>query len=148
MRKHFIEIHSLKHGRRQMSPKGFMLMDVLLAFTIFILFVGGVTFAIQTTARLQETIQRDLWLKKQKENIITQVLRMPVSRQEYLQRRVIEIDGNNANAVVTAHVSTETTKDELILSDLYDIKVELTWYHEGKKQQDSFVIKNYYPLYN
>jgi len=133
---------------RRKPRKGFMLMDVLLAILVFTLFITGVGFAINNTAKLQQVIQQRSWVDRQKQNIVVELLRTPSTEQDFLKSKQMNLASFGATAQINVRPIEVFNQEGDLLENMYDIIVDLRWDQDGSRQSEQFTLRTQYGLYN
>ncbi|WP_411828015.1 type II secretion system protein J [Luteolibacter sp. AS25] len=126
---------------------GFMLMEAILALAIFSIVITGIVSALNATASLVNTVRSERWIQKQQENVLIEVLKTPMTLEEFQEEKVIPLDSLGAQALVTAIPLQLENQDGDILEGLYQVEVTIEWLEGRTKRQSKLTTQHYYPLY-
>jgi type II secretory pathway pseudopilin PulG len=127
--------------------RGYVLFEVLVAFTILALSVTGIVSALRSTARQIEIAERQSWIQRQFEQVFMEVLRAKQTKLEFEEKKVILLGEFGAEAV--AEISPlEIENDEgKIMENLYLIKITITWLDGYEDKSAELETYQYFPLY-
>lgn len=124
-----------------------MLLEALLAITIFSISITGIVLALQSSSTLVQNVEREAWVQKQFKSVLTEALKASQSKEEFEERKVITLEDFGAEAVVDIIPSELESNEGEILNNLYDVIVTINWLQDNKKQEASLSTLHYYPLY-
>jgi len=127
--------------------RGFVLLEILLALTIFSISVTGIVFALQSSTKLVETVQREAWIQEQFKEVMAEALKSKQTREEFIKEKVITLREFGAEAIVQITPSELENQEGLILQSLFDMKITITWREDVEKKEAVLETYQYYPLY-
>lgn len=130
------------------SQRGFILLETLLAMGIFSIVVTSIVFAIHSTAELQSTIQRETWVQQQMKRALTEALKYPQTKAEFISQKTISYDELGSQAIVSIEPSEIINdKTNTALKNHYKVIIQLFWYENDIKQVKTLETYHYFPLY-
>lgn len=133
----------------QPQRKGFLLMEALLAFSIFGIAVTSIVIAINHTSKVSYEINREAWAQSQLKNLMLEVITMPKSEEEFVRDEIRDLP--DARARIEIILATEATRssdstDEL-LNKMYQVTITIYWDEDGIEKSKSANTIHYYPLH-
>jgi len=127
--------------------RGFLLLEVLLAMMVFSLAATGIVLALSNAAKLTYDIERDQWVRKHQERILTEVLTSPSTLEEFLEEKVFTLDEFAAEATVTVAETELESSNGTILKNLYDIEIRIKWFEDDEEEESVMRTLHHFPLY-
>ena len=124
-----------------------MLLEALLAITIFSISITGVVLALQTSSNLVQSISRESWIQKQLKSSLAEALKATQTQEEFETQKIISLEEFGAEAIVDITPSELESVEGEILNNLYEVKVSITWLENNKTHEASIDTLHYYPLY-
>lgn len=117
--------------------RGFLLMESLLAFSIFGIAVTGIVVALHQTSNLSREVIRSQWAKQEARNLMIEVLTIPVDDSEIVRDEVREIDDvTRARIIVEPYEALDQDGNQL--ENLYRVIVTLMWTENEKLKEVSY----------
>lgn len=136
-----------KHQRNVRKRSGFMLMEALLAFTIFGIAVTSIVVALHSTAHLSQEVIQAQWVKQEAQNLLREVLTSPPTGNSIERDDLITIDEfTQARVIVEPHEAVD--QDENNLDDLYSVSVTIYWDNDGTRAEETFSTVHYSKMFN
>jgi len=134
---------------RNKGRKGFLLMEALLAFSIFGIAVTSIVVALNQTAKVSYELNRESWSQTHLQKLMREVITMPVTEEEFPRDVTLELPDATAKIVVTAYTDTTQNEDslEVNLENMYEINITLYWDEDGIEKSKSAQTIHYYPLH-
>lgn len=132
-----------RHKRRS----GFMLMEAILAFTIFGIAVTGIILALHSTASLSQQVIKAQWIKQEAQNLLSEVITSPLTGNDFERDDLISIDEfTQARILVEPHEAVD--QDDAQLSDLYSVSVTIYWDNDGTRDEQTFSTIHYSKMFS
>lgn len=122
-----------------------MLLEVLLAFAILAVSVTGIVIALNSTAELSSSLEREMNTTRTLRNLMIQTLHTPVTQEEFIRDESFEID-DNTTARILVEEYPQIDEDEDELNDLYKITISIQSVVDGQTIEDSIETIHYRPL--
>ena len=129
------------------TAQGFMLLEALLALTIFSISITGIVLAVHATTDLTRTIEREKWVQKQFKNVLTEAVKGKQTQEEFEAGKNITLDEFGAQAIVEVTPSIIRSVNGTELENLYDVKVSIVWRENSEERLSTLETTHYYPLY-
>ncbi|MGJ8656997.1 MAG: type IV pilus modification PilV family protein [Akkermansiaceae bacterium] len=131
------------------TRKGFLLMEALLAFSIFGIAVTSIVVALNQTAKVSYEINRESWSQTHLQKLMREVITLPVTEEEFPRDVTLELNDATAKIVVTPYTDTTQNEDslEVNLENMYEINITLYWDEDGIEKSKSANTVHYYPLH-
>ncbi|MFD2159062.1 hypothetical protein ACFSW8_09145 [Rubritalea tangerina] len=124
-----------------------MLLEALLAFSIFGIAVTSIVIALHTTAELSQDIVREQWVKQEAQNILKEVITAPRSGNDFERDETYVID-EFTDARIVVEPLEAVNQDQDILDDLYSVTVTIYWDDDGQRAEQSFTTTHYSNMFN
>ena len=139
--------------KHKLAPrKGFLLMEALLAFSIFGIAVTSIVVAINRTAEISYNIAREARTQSQLKSLLTEVLTMPISEIDFERDEIVNLAeaGTSARIQVSQLENIYANQDSTqeALRQLYSVKITLKWEEDGVDKTKVVETTHYYPLYS
>lgn len=124
-----------------------MLLEALLAITIFSISITGIVLALQTSSTLVQNVSREAWIQKQLKSALAEALKATQTQEEFEAQKIISLEEFGAETVVDIIPSEMESAEGEVLNNLYEVIVTITWLENNNKQEASIDTLHYYPLY-
>ncbi len=124
-----------------------MLLEALLAITIFSISITGIVLALQTSSTLVQNVSREAWIQKQLKSALAEALKATQTQEEFEAQKIISLEEFGAETVVDIIPSEMESAEGEVLNNLYEVIVTITWLENNNKQEASINTLHYYPLY-
>jgi len=136
-------------SKRNKGRKGFLLMEALLAFTIFGIAVTSIVVALNQTAEVSYQLNRESWSQTHLQKLMREVITLPVTEEEFARDITLELTDATARIIVTPLTDTTQNEDslEVNLEKMYEINITLYWDEDGIEKSKSAHTIHYYPLH-
>jgi hypothetical protein len=136
-------------GKTKPPRKGFLLMEALLAFSIFGIAVTSIVIALHHTSKVSYEINREAWVQAQLKNILTEVITIRTPEDEFPRDEIRDLPNAKARILITEITEPTYSEDTTaeILKNMYQVTVTLYWDEDGTEQSQSATITHYYPLH-
>lgn len=109
---------------------GFMLMEVVIALSVFAIACTGLVVALHQMADTASNAQRELKITRILDSALAEQLSFPTLQEGTTQ---IPIEGTDIELdVVVKPIEDLKTKDDQILQEMYHIHITANWYFDGK----------------
>ena len=132
---------SRPHHRR-----GFMLLEALLAFSIFGIAVTSIVIALHLTAELSQSVVHEQWIKQEAQNILKEVLTAPRTGNDFARDDSFSIDATtDANILIEPLEAVD--KDDNQLDELYSVTVTIYWDNDGTRSEQVFSTIHYADMF-
>jgi len=122
-----------------------MLMEVILAFAILSVSVTGIVIALNRTAELSNTIEREITTTRTLRNLMIQTLHTPVDQAEFARDQTLEID-DFTTARILVEEFEQINQEDGNLTDLFKVTISISTDTNGQKIEDSIETIHYRPL--
>jgi type II secretory pathway pseudopilin PulG len=135
--------------RSNHQPRGFLLLEVLLAMGVFAIAVTGFVIALQRTGDLAAATQRQLRVTRILESALTKAMSMPVLEESKESEDVAEMS-NEAMQIETIVEPMEEkfqNEDGQFLQEMFRIQVVAHWFENGMPQEEMAETWRYSRLY-
>lgn len=136
---------------KPLHRKGFLLMESLLAFSIFGIAVTSIIVAVSRTAEISYNISREAKTQSQLKSLLTEVLTIPTRENDFERDEIIDLEesGTSARIQVSPIEDLYANQDSNEpLSQLYSVKITLIWEEDGIDKTKVVETTHYYPLFN
>jgi len=136
---------------KTLHRKGFLLMESLLAFSIFGIAVTSIIVAVNRTAEISYNISREAKTQSQLKSLLTEVLTIPTRENDFERDEIIDLaeSGTSARIQVSPIEDLYANQDSNEpLSQLYSVKITLIWEEDGIDKTKVVETTHYYPLFN
>jgi hypothetical protein len=136
-------------GKAKLPRKGFLLMEALLAFSIFGIAVTSIVIALHHTSKVSYEINREAWAQSQLKNILTEVLTIRTPEEEFPRDAIRDLPNAKARILITPITEPTYSEDSTaqILKKMYQVSVTLYWDEDGTERSKSAITTHYYPLH-
>jgi hypothetical protein len=136
-------------GKAKLPRKGFLLMEALLAFSIFGIAVTSIVIALHHTSKVSYEINREAWAQSQLKNILTEVLTIRTPEEEFPRDAIRDLPNAKARILITPITEPTYSEDSTaqILKKMYQVSVTLYWDEDGTERSKSVITTHYYPLH-
>ena len=137
------------NNSRNKLRKGFLLMEALLAFSIFGIAVTSIVVALNQTAKVSYEINRESWSQTHLQKLMREIITLPVTEEEFPRDITLELPDATAKIIVTPLTETPHTTDTTAaaLEKMYEINITLYWDEDGIEKSKSAHTIHYYPLH-
>jgi Tfp pilus assembly protein PilV len=126
---------------------GFLLLEALLAFSIFGIAVTSIVMALHRTAEVSQTIVHDQWITQEAQNILREALTAPRTGNDFTRDDSFSIDEfTEARILIEPYEAVD--KDENILDELYMVNVTIYWDDDGANAEETFSTIHYASMFN
>lgn len=137
----------LTNPTSQRQRSGFMLLEAILAFSVFGIAVTGIIVALHSTAQLSQQVIHTQWIKQEAQNLLTEVITAPLNGNDFERDEQISIDEfTQARILVEPHDAFD--KDDNQLDDLYSVSVTLYWDKDGIPAEQTFSTIHYSKMFS
>lgn len=126
------------HQRRS----GFMLLEALLAFSIFGIAVTSIVIALHRTAELSQAVVHEQWIKQEAQNILKEVLTAPRNGNDFARDDSFLIDPTT-DARILVEPLEAVDKDDNQLDELYTVTITIYWDNDGTRSEHVFSTIHY-----
>ncbi len=136
---------------KPLHRKGFLLMESLLAFSIFGIAVTSIIVAVSRTAEISYNISREAKTQSQLKSLLTEALTIPTRENDFERDEIIDLEesGTSARIQVSPIEDLYANQDSNEpLSQLYSVKITLIWEEDGIDKTKVVETTHYYPLFN
>lgn len=134
---------------RNSKPKrsGFMLLEALIAFSIFGVAVTGIVVALHSTAELSQHVINSQRIKQEAQNLLSEIITAPLTGNGLERDELITIDEfTEARILVEPHEAVD--QDDNNLEDLYAVSVTIYWDDDGTRTEETFSTVHYSKMFN
>lgn len=122
------------------NRRGFMLLEALIAFSIFGVAATGIIIALHRTAELSLSVIHEQWIKQEAHNLLTEIITAPNTGNDFAREELINIDSNTEAFISIELLEDVTNQDEEILENLYKVSVTIFWDDNGNRAEETFSI--------
>ncbi|MCU0794698.1 MAG: hypothetical protein MUF31_02065 [Akkermansiaceae bacterium] len=131
------------------KPRGFMLMEVVIAMGIFAMVATGFAIALARTSDLAQAAQRRMQVNRILDSALTAALSSPVLEPGTVSETLSEEIGGATVEVDTLIEPLEELENEdgQLLQQMFRIEVSAHWYENGDWQMESAETWRYARLY-
>lgn len=127
------------------KPKGFLLLEVVLALGVFAIACTGLTVAFHRMAGAAGLAQSELRITRILDSALTEQLSLPMLEEGIDQ---IPVEGTNIELdVVIVPIEDLKNQDDELLQQMFHIKITANWYENGEWQERSAETWRYNPMY-
>ncbi len=141
-----MQLSSHRPARR--LRKGFLLMEVLLAFLVFGVAATGFAIALDRTADLAATAQRKLKMTRLLESALAEAMSYPVLEEGTTSVAVEEMAEEGLEIATTIELLPEIeNEDGQLLQEMYRIEVLATWFENAEQREQMAETWRYSRLY-
>ncbi len=127
--------------RRQTS--GFTLIEVMVALFLFVLAVGGLALALDTTFTSSQVLRRDREVRQQLDSFLDEAMEIPL--QTLLEGRKTGPDAVGATYILSAEQADLRNEKDELLAGLYWVTVQAKWTEAGQPQELAAKFLRYQP---
>ena len=120
-------------------------MEVILAFAILSVSVTGIVIALNRTAELSNTIEREITTTRTLRNLMIQTLHTPVDQAEFARDQTLEID-DFTTARILVEEFEQINQEDGNLTDLFKVTISISTDTNGQKIEYSIETIHYRPL--
>jgi type II secretory pathway pseudopilin PulG len=136
------------HRPSRRFRKGFLLMEVLLAFLVFGIAATGFAVALDRTADLAATAQRKLKMTRLLESALAEAMSYPVLEEGTTSVAVDEMSDQGLEIETTIELLEEMeNEDGQLLQEMYRIEVVARWFDSGEAREQMAETWRYSRLY-
>jgi len=136
------------HRQSRRFRKGFLLMEVLLAFLVFGIAATGFAVALNRTADLAATAQRKLKMTRLLESALAEEMSYPVLEEGTTAVAVDEMSDQGLEIETTVELLPEMeNEDGQLLQEMYRIEVVARWFDNGQVREQMAETWRYSRLY-
>jgi type II secretory pathway pseudopilin PulG len=136
------------HRPSRRFRKGFLLMEVLLAFLVFGIAATGFAVALDRTADLAATAQRRLKMTRLLESALAEAMSYPVLEEGTTSVAVDEMSDQGLEIETTIELLEEMeNEDGQLLQEMYRIEVVARWFDSGEAREQMAETWRYSRLY-
>jgi type II secretory pathway pseudopilin PulG len=136
------------HRQSRRFRKGFLLMEVLLAFLVFGIAATGFAVALNRTADLAATAQRKLKMTRLLESALAEAMSYPVLEEGTTAVAVDEMSDQGLEIETTVELLPEMeNEDGQLLQEMYRIEVVARWFDNGQVREQMAETWRYSRLY-
>lgn len=133
---------------KPIKPKsGFMLMEALLAFSIFGIAVTSIIIALHRTAELSQSVVHEQWIKQEAQSILTEVITAPQTGNDFARDESFFINQTTEARIVVEPLEV-VNKDEIQLKDLYSVTITIFWDNNGTRSEQVFSTVHYANMFD
>ena len=138
-----------RHGRgKRGASRGFLLLEMLLAFTVFAIAATGFTIAISRTSDLAAAAQNELKINRLLESALAQAMSQPVLEEGSDSISIEEMANEGMEIETTIEPMPEIeNEDGQLLQEMYRIQVVARWFENGVTQEQMAETWRYSRLY-
>ena len=130
------------------QPRGFLLLEVLLAMGVFAIAVTGFVIALHRTADLASATQRQLRITRLMESALTKAMSQPVLEDGTTSEAVAEMANEQMEIETTIEPMEEIeNEDGQLLQEMFRIEVAARWFENGLPQEEMAETWRYSRLY-
>lgn len=127
------------------KPKGFLLLEVVLALGVFAIACTGLTVAFHRMAGTASLAQNELRITRILDSALTEQLSMPMLEEGVTQ---IPVEGTDIELdVIIEPIEDIENQDGELLQQMFHIKITANWYENGGWQERSAETWRYNPMY-
>jgi hypothetical protein len=127
------------------KPKGFLLLEVVLALGVFAIACTGLTVAFHRMAGTASLAQNELRITRILDSALTEQLSMPMLEEGVTQ---IPVEGTDIELdVIIEPIEDLENQDGELLQQMFHIKITANWYENGGWQERSAETWRYNPMY-
>jgi len=139
----------MKQRVRGRRPRGFLLLEVILAIGIFGMAAVGFAVAINRTADAASMAQRRMMITRILDSSLTEALSLPVLEEGVTTVTLDETLGGTAIEIDTLIEPLEEmmNQDGEILQQMFRIQVSAHWYEAGEWMEESAETWRYGRMY-
>ncbi|MEO1858083.1 MAG: hypothetical protein ABGY95_12075 [Rubritalea sp.] len=127
---------------RQNRRTGFMLLEALLAFSIFGIAVTSIVIALHRTAELSQAVVHEQWVKQQAQNLLKEVLTTPRTGNDFARDESFFID-QTTDARILIEPLEVVDKDGNKLDEFYTVIITIYWDNDGTRSEQVFSTIHY-----
>lgn len=134
---------------RAKRPRGFLMMEVVLALGIFALAATGFAIALAKTSDAAQLSQRRMQINRILESALEEALSLPVLEEGVESVSLKEEVGGSSVEIDTKIEILEEMEnmDGQLLQQMYRIEVTAHWYEDGQWQEEMAETWRYGRLY-
>ena len=127
------------------KPKGFLLLEVVLALGVFAIACTGLTVAFHRMAGTASLAQNELRITRILDSALTEQLSMPMLEEGVTQ---IPVEGTDIELdVIIEPIEDLENQDGELLQQMFHIKITANWFENGAWQERSAETWRYNPMY-
>jgi Tfp pilus assembly protein PilV len=138
-----------RHGRgKRRVSRGFLLLEMLLAFGLFAMAATGFAIALHRTADLAAAAQKELKINRILESALAREMSQPVLEEGSKSEAVEEMSNEGMEIETTVELLPEMeNEDGQLLQEMYHIEVVARWFESGVVQEQMAETWRYSRLY-
>lgn len=125
-----------------------MLMEALIAFSIFGIAATGIIIALHRTAELSQTVIHEQWVTQEAHNLLTEIITAPNTGTDFARVESITIDGSTEALISIEPIEDLSNLDEELLENLYRVSVTIYWDDNGTPAEETFTIVHLDGMFN
>jgi type II secretory pathway pseudopilin PulG len=134
--------------RPNRQPRGFLLLEVLLAIGVLSIAVTGFVIALHRTSDLASATQRQLRITRLLESALMEAMSLPVLEEGTTSETVAEMANEGMEIETTVEPMEEIENEEgQLLQEMYRIEVVARWFENGVPQEEMAETWRYSRLY-
>ncbi|MFC5050025.1 hypothetical protein ACFPK9_05315 [Rubritalea spongiae] len=122
------------------NRNGFMLMEALIAFSIFGIAATGIIIALHRTAELSQAVIHEQWVTQEAHNLLTEIITAPDTGNGFAREETVTIDGGTEALISIELIEDVSNQDEELLENLYRVSVTIYWDDNGNPAEETFTI--------
>lgn len=127
------------------KPKGFLLLEVVLALGVFAIACTGLTVAFHRMAGTASLAQNELRITRILDSALTEQLSMPILEEGVTQ---IPVEGTDIELdVIIEPIEDLENQDGELLQQMFHIRITANWFENGAWQERSAETWRYNPMY-
>lgn len=143
-----MKLHPRQGRGKRHAPKGFLLLEVLLALGVFAMAATGFAIALHRTADLAGAAQRELRINRLLESALAREMSQPVLEEGSKSEAVEEMENEGMEIETTIELMPEIeNEDGQLLQEMYRIEVAARWFEGGVAQEQMAETWRYSRLY-
>jgi len=124
-----------------------MLLEALLAFSIFGIAVTSIVIALHRTAELSQSVVHEQWMKQEAQNILKEVLTAPRTGNDFARDDSFFIDPTT-DARILVEPLEAVDQDDNLLDELYTVTITIYWDNDGTRSEQVFSTIHYANMFN
>ena len=133
--------------QRSKKKRGFLLLEALMAFSIFGIAVTSIVVALHRTAELSQDVIHAQWIKQEAQNILKEVITTPRDANDFVRDDSVTIDEFTEASILVEPYEAEDQEGNLI-DKLFTVSVTIYWDDNGTREEETFSTVHYAPMFN
>ena len=130
---------------RSTKPKGFLLLEMVLALAVFAMAATGFVVALQRMSKAASQARDELRVTRILETRLNEEISQPVLEEG--ENSYVSEDGKMDILVTIEPITELENEDGLQLNDLFSIRINARWYENGDWQEREIETWRYARLY-